>query len=205
MNKCCSENEINASVCEGFLIKGINGKDGVSPIITVEESTDTSYKLKITNVNGSFITPNLKGEGGAGGNDNYRIEATLDKTTYLLTISLLNGKGEIVSSQSVDFPIESLVVNGSYNQSTKSLVFTLQNGNTISIPIGDIVSGLATTEYVDNSVNSIRLNSGNNVEIKDGVISVLTTNNAEEDNTRPITSAGVNTIVGNIDVLLKLI
>lgn len=47
---------------------------------------------------------------------------------------------------------------------------------------------------------------GENLAItKEGVLSVMTTNLAEEDNTRPITSAGVNTIVGNIEVLLKTI
>lgn len=47
---------------------------------------------------------------------------------------------------------------------------------------------------------------GENLKItEDGVLSVITTNRAEEDNTKPITSAGVSVIVGNIDVLLKLI
>ena len=40
---------------------------GFSPTITVEESTDNIYKLRITDVNGSYVTPNLKGSGGAGG------------------------------------------------------------------------------------------------------------------------------------------
>ena len=44
---------------------------------------------------------------------------------------------------------------------------------------------------------------GNNLEItKDGVLSVTTTNDAEKDNTKPITSAGVYTQVGNIEILL---
>lgn len=44
---------------------------------------------------------------------------------------------------------------------------------------------------------------GNNLEItKDGVLSVTTTNEAEKDNTKPITSAGVYTQVGNIEILL---
>lgn len=40
---------------------------GFSPTITVEESTDTIYKLRITNQDGSYVTPNLKGSGGGGG------------------------------------------------------------------------------------------------------------------------------------------
>lgn len=47
---------------------------------------------------------------------------------------------------------------------------------------------------------------GDNLGITgDGVLSVVTTDNVEQDNTRPMTSAGVYTTVGNIEVLLKTI
>ena len=39
--------------------------------------------------------------------------------------------------------------------------------------------------------------------LNNGVLSVNTTNDAAQDNTRPITSAGVNTIVGNINAFLE--
>lgn len=41
--------------------------------------------------------------------------------------------------------------------------------------------------------------------LKDGVLSVNTTNDMEQDNTLPITSAGVYATVGNIEALLKTI
>lgn len=41
--------------------------------------------------------------------------------------------------------------------------------------------------------------------LKDGVLSVNTTNDMEKDNTLPITSAGVYATVGNIEALLKTI
>lgn len=47
--------------------------------------------------------------------------------------------------------------------------------------------------------------AGNNISIRDGVISVVTTNDAEKDNTLPITSAGVYIQIGNIDALLSTI
>jgi hypothetical protein len=55
--------------------------------------------------------------------------------------------------------------------------------------------------------------SGGNVDfqvdetliLKDGILSVNTTNDMEKDNTLPITSAGVYTTVGNIEALLKTI
>ena len=41
--------------------------------------------------------------------------------------------------------------------------------------------------------------------LKDGVLSVNATNQMEQDNTLPITSAGVFATVGNIEALLKTI
>ena len=47
---------------------------------------------------------------------------------------------------------------------------------------------------------------GDNLAItEEGVLSVLTANEAEEDNTRPITAAAVQTELGNISVLLETI
>lgn len=44
---------------------------------------------------------------------------------------------------------------------------------------------------------------GENLAIsEDGVLSVITTDTAQQDNTKPITSAGVYTLAGNIEVLL---
>ena len=40
-------------------IDGQDGKDGFSPTITVEKDTKTEYVLRITDINGSYLTPNL--------------------------------------------------------------------------------------------------------------------------------------------------
>lgn len=42
---------------------GTPGADGFTPTITVAENTESSYKLSITNKEGTFTTPNLKGTG----------------------------------------------------------------------------------------------------------------------------------------------
>lgn len=44
---------------------GVNGKDGFSPTITVDTNTKTEYVLRITDVNGSYLTPNLIPDIGA--------------------------------------------------------------------------------------------------------------------------------------------
>ena len=49
------------------------------------------------------------------------------------------------------------------------------------------------------------LTEGDNIKIENGVISVLTTNEVKQDNTRPLTSAGAYVVVGNIEVLLSQI
>lgn len=46
---------------------GADGTDGFSPTITVKTSTSDSYILTITDKNGSYDTPNLKGSGGGSG------------------------------------------------------------------------------------------------------------------------------------------
>ena len=46
---------------------GAKGKDGFSPTVAVKESTDDSYVLTVTDKNGSYDTPNLKGKDGSGG------------------------------------------------------------------------------------------------------------------------------------------
>mgnify|MGYP007101830040 CR=1 FL=1 len=47
-----------------------------------------------------------------------------------------------ITTQTIDLPLESVVVSGSYDDSTKSVVLTLQNGNTVTFSVADLVSGL---------------------------------------------------------------
>ena len=48
-------------------IRGPQGEPGFSPTIDVKEDTADTYILTITDVDGSYDTPNLKGSGGSGG------------------------------------------------------------------------------------------------------------------------------------------
>lgn len=47
--------------------QGLPGADGFSPTVVVKESSNEKYVLTVTDVNGSYDTPNLKGTGGSGG------------------------------------------------------------------------------------------------------------------------------------------
>ena len=77
-------------------------------------------------------------------------------SNYIMTITLKDKNNNILSSASVDFPIESAIVNASYNNSTKEITFTLQNGNTLVVPIGDIISGLASQSDLEALANRVQ-------------------------------------------------
>lgn len=49
----------SATLSVKFGVDGIDGKDGFSPTITVSKDTPTEYILKVTNKDGSYLTPNL--------------------------------------------------------------------------------------------------------------------------------------------------
>lgn len=79
-------------------------------------------------------------------------EASINNTTYEITFVLKSADGTVLSQNVIDLPLESVVVSGSYDQATKSIILTLQNGQTVSIPIGDLVDGLASQEALDNVI-----------------------------------------------------
>lgn len=78
--------------------------------------------------------------------------------------------------------------------------FTVTNGSG-----GGGGGGSADVPIASETVAGI-VRVGENLKISaDGVLSVDTATAVEEDNTRPITSAAVQTTVGNIEILLKTI
>lgn len=89
---------------------------------------------------------------------------TMNSSTYVITFELLDNNGSILSSQSIDLPLETMIVDGEYDSENKELILTLNNGNTIEIPIADLIDGLvsendlATTlsnYYTQSEINEI--------------------------------------------------
>lgn len=71
------------------------------------------------------------------------ISVSINTTNYQITTTLKDQDGNTLgTAQTIDLPLESVVVNGSYDSTNKEIVLTLQNGNTIEIPVSDLVSGL---------------------------------------------------------------
>ena len=71
------------------------------------------------------------------------LSLSLDSTNYKITLSGTKVDGTTFTvSDVIDLPLESVVVNGSYNNTTKKVVLTLQSGSTVEFSVADLVSGL---------------------------------------------------------------
>lgn len=100
----------------------VNGKDGV-----VELTAEDVFALPDTTKYG------------------YSVDLAMDSATYAITATLKDQDGNVLNeSEPIDIPLESVVVGGRYDSTTKTLIFTLQNGNTFDVPVGDLVAGLQT-------------------------------------------------------------
>lgn len=66
------------------------------------------------------------------------INLSLDPITYELTVKLLFSDGWVASSQTVDLPIESLVMDLRYDSAKEALIVALKNGEEREIPASSI-------------------------------------------------------------------
>ena len=92
------------------------------------------------------------------------IDLEINDTTYVVTMQLKDIDGNVISTDTIDLPLESLVVGGSYDSVNKKIVLTLENGNTVDIPVGDLIAGLQTEITSQNKLASDLVddsNSGN--------------------------------------------
>lgn len=67
----------------------------------------------------------------------------INSTTYVVTATLKDQNGDTLgTAQTIDLPLESVVVSGSYDSTTKKVILTLQSGSTVEFSVADLVSGL---------------------------------------------------------------
>lgn len=139
---------------------------------------------------------------------------SLDDSTYLLTIQLKDQNGDnIGTARTVDLPLESLIVSGSYDSSTKSLVILLDNGNKITIPVGDLVDGLQTeitdsnkldADLIDDTTSTKKLVTATEKSAWNNKQDALTFDTTPTPNsTNPVTSGGLYNIIGDVVTLIN--
>ena len=77
------------------------------------------------------------------------IDFVLDDQTYELTLKAYDKTGAVMATKTVDFPLESVVVGGSYDAQNKKIILNLENQNTVDIPVAEIISGLLSVKTND--------------------------------------------------------
>ena len=83
------------------------------------------------------------------------IIASINQSTFIITIQLKDQQGNnLGSAQTIDLPLESVVVDGTYDSINKKIILTLENGNTIDVPVGDLVAGLQSEITSENKLNA---------------------------------------------------
>lgn len=82
-----------------------------------------------------------------------RIQLNISSLDYKMTAILKDKNNNVIyTSNIIDLPLESMVVNGRYDSTTKKLILTLQNGNTIEFSIADLISGLVSTDQMNSAL-----------------------------------------------------
>lgn len=83
------------------------------------------------------------------------LELSMDETTYVITATLKDQDGTAVGTPAtIDLPLESVVVSGSYDNTNKKIILTLKSGDTVDIPVADLVAGLQTSITSTNKLSA---------------------------------------------------
>ena len=80
---------------------------------------------------------------------------SLNNSTYVMTVALKDKDEKVVSQDSVDLPLESVVVSGRYDANTKRVILTLQDGSAVDFSVADLVDGLVSQTKHDQDIARI--------------------------------------------------
>lgn len=134
------------------------------------------------------------------------VTLSLNQTNYKVTLTLKDQDGNTLGeAQEIDLPLESVVVNGSYDSVNKKIVLTLQNGTTIDIPVGDLISGLqstitgAATTITDNNLTANKVIISN----ASGKIDVSSVTSTELSYLAGVTSSIQNQLNAKTQVIIR--
>ena len=84
-----------------------------------------------------------------------KIELTINSSNFKMAAILKDKNNNVIdTSNEIDLPLESVVVNGAYDSQNQKVILTLQNGNTIEFSVADLVAGLQTEITSENKLSS---------------------------------------------------
>lgn len=91
----------------------------------------------------------------------YAFDLSIDPDTYVISLTMKDQNGTAIgTAQTIDLPLESVVVSGSYDKTNKKIVLTLQSGSTVDVPVGDLIAGLQTQITSTNKLSADLLADG---------------------------------------------
>lgn len=89
---------------------------------------------------------------------------TMDSSTFVVTLQLKDQDGaNLGTAQTIDLPLESVVVSGSYDNTNKKIILTLKDGSTIDVPVADLVAGLQSEITSENKLDADLVDDTNSV------------------------------------------
>lgn len=116
------------------------------------------------------------------------------------TFELKDGEDGYTPQKGVDY------VDGTDGISPKVEVSEIDGGHRVTVTDADGTKFFDVMDGKDSEESGVAFEVGQALELTpDGILNVLTASEASADNTLPITSAAVNTVVGNIEILLSKI
>ena len=137
----------------------------------------------------------------------HSLSLQLNTTNYKLSVYLYDKEGNSLSSQTIDLPLESIVVSATYYDTytyggttyQKVIVIVLATTDVPTIiPVGDLVDGLATTTQLTNGL-ALKVNKSDiadNLTTNDAT-KVLSAKQGYELNNAVVHNTGNETIAGN--------
>jgi len=91
-----------------------------------------------------------------------KIDLSINSSTYVMTLKLKDKNNNDISTDSIDLPLETMVVGARYDSTTKEIVLTLKNGQEVRFSVADLVSGLQTEITENNKLSSDLVDDTNN-------------------------------------------
>lgn len=117
----------------------------------------------------------------------------IDSTTYVVTATLKDQDGNTLgTAQTIDLPLETMVVSGSYDSVNKKVVLTLKNGSTVEFSVADLIAGLQSeitaqspldSDFVDDTNSAHKFATAAQLSKVDGITN--------------LTNAQIDTIMGS--------
>lgn len=129
---------------------------------------------------------------------------SIDSQTFVVTAQLKDQDGNnLGQAKTIDLPLETMVVSGSYDDTTQKIILTLKNGQTVEFSIADLVSGLQSEITLSNKLDADLVSdvSSENKFVTTAEKTAWNAKaNASEVYTKSQTDSAIETAIGALDV-----